>query len=109
MQICRVRPFGAKRLAFRFNLLLGGGSGLDVFPTLFFIGIERLNRNVTARGPLFFAAHNLGKVMVCEFLRGCLLIRRGLTNHKDSLTQAVRTGPARASAYKQCNTGHKGE
>ena len=109
MQLASVRPAGAQRLAVRLSLLLGRGSGLHVFPTLLFIGIERLHRNVPTRWPCLFATRDLGKVLVRQLLPCCLLLRRGLTNDQDVLTETIRTGQSGTTADKQRDTRHPNE
>jgi hypothetical protein len=109
MQLSRIHPTCAHRLAVRLCFLLGGGSGLDVFATLLFIGIERLHRDIPTHWPCFLATRHLGKVLVRQLLRRGLLVRRGLTDHEDVLAQTIRTGPSGTTGDKQCDTRHPNE
>jgi hypothetical protein len=98
MQSARIRPSPAKRFPVRLSSFLGGGSALEIFSALLYIGVERLHGNVTARWPGFFVARYLGKILIRKFLPCCLLDRRSLANDQYALTQTIRTRQSSASA-----------
>jgi hypothetical protein len=67
---------------------------------------DRLQLYISMPWRVLFAIRYLGKVLVRQFLRRRLLVRRGLTNHEDMLAETIGTSPSGTTGDKQRDTRH---